>query len=245
MTTLSIAPAHSRSGPSTTPTTTLSAVPAQLRTGPSVTLMTTLPTVPAHSRTGPSTTPMTTLSIAPAHPAAAGGPPTAPPLAAVSIRPADGRDADAIGRLVAANVGPGLLLPRSPADIQRHAPRFLVAARGGAVIGCGELAPLSKTMSEVRSLVVAADERGAGVGARLLASLVAAGRRRGTSRVCAFTHMPRAFVAQGFSIVPHTWLPEKIMTDCQGCEWFRRCAQYAVVLELGGARGRGPRRRRR
>ncbi len=45
----------------------------------------------------------------------------------------------------------------------------------------------------------------------------------------------------GFSIVPHTWVPEKIATDCYRCEWFRRCGQYAVVLSLGPtspARGR-------
>ena len=185
---------------------------------------------------------MITTSTVRVHPPAAGGRQPAPRPAVVSIRLADRSDAAAIGRLVAANVGPGLLLPRSSADILRHVSRFLVATRGGAVIGCGELAPLSRTMSEVRSLVVAAGERSAGIGTRLLTSLVAGGRRRGASRVCAFTHIPRAFVAQGFSIVPHTWLPEKIMTDCQGCEWFRRCAQYAVVLELDGARGRGPRR---
>ena len=164
------------------------------------------------------------------------------PRAAVSIRPAGQPDAAAIGRLVAANVGPGLLLSRSPTDIQRHVSRFVVAVRDGVVIGCGELAPLSKTMSEVRSLVVATGERGGGIGTRLLTALVVGGRRQGASRVCAFTHVPRAFVAQGFSIVPHTWLPEKIMTDCQACEWFRRCAQVAVVLELDGPRGRGPRR---
>lgn len=187
---------------------------------------------------------MATMSPVRADPAPADGrPPT--PTAAVSIRAADGADAAAIDRLVAANVGPGLLLPRSSAEIRRHVSRFLVAARDGAVVGCGELAPLSRTLSEVRSLVVTAGERGTGIGSRLLAALVADGRRRGASRVCAFTHVPRAFVAQGFSIVPHTWLPEKIMTDCQGCEWFRRCAQCAVVLELDGARGRGPHRGRR
>ena len=33
----------------------------------------------------------------------------------------------------------------------------------------------------------------------------------------------------GFSIVPHVWLPEKIVTDCHTCPLFRRCGQYAVV----------------
>lgn len=184
---------------------------------------------------------MITTSTVSVHPGTE-APSAAPAPAAVSIRPAERRDVDAIDRLVSANVGPGMLLPRSSADILRHVSRFLVATRGGEVIGCGELAPLSKTMSEVRSLVVVAAERGGGIGSRLLAAVVAGGRRQGAARVCAFTHMPRAFIAQGFSIVPHTWLPEKIMTDCQACEWFRRCAQHAVVIELGGSRGRGPRR---
>ncbi len=185
--------------------------------------------------------PMITTSTVSAEPAADA--PRQPVSGAeVSIRPAERGDVPAIDRLVAANVGPGLLLPRSSANILRHVSRFLVATRGDEVIGCAELAPLSKTMSEVRSLVVVTAERGGGIGSRLLAALVAGGRRQATSRVCAFTHAPRAFVAQGFSIVPHTWLPEKIMTDCQACEWFRRCAQVAVVLELGGSAGRGPRR---
>ena len=181
---------------------------------------------------------MTTVSSSPPRTFGVIPPPRGPRC---RFAPPSGADAPAIDRLVAANVGPGTLLPRSSADILRHVSRFLVATRGGEVIGCGELAP-SKTMSEVRSLVVVAAERGGGIGSRLLAAVVAGGRRQGASRVCAFTHIPRAFVAQGFSIVPHTWLPEKIMTDCQACEWFRRCAQYAVVIELGDSRGRGPRR---
>ena len=186
--------------------------------------------------------PMITTSPVPVRPATDHSHRPASPLAAVSIRPAGQPDAAAIGRLVAANVGPGQLLPRSPADILGHVSRFMVATRDGVVIGCGELAPLSRTMSEVRSLVVTTGERGGGIGTRLLTALVGGGRRQGASRVCAFTHIPRAFIAQGFSIVPHTWLPEKIMTDCQGCEWFRRCAQYAVVIELDDRHGRGPRR---
>ena len=146
------------------------------------------------------------------------------------IRPAGHSDAAAISRLVTANVGLGHLLPRTPEEIARHV----------TVLGCGELAPLSDQLSEVRSLVVAADARGDGIGTAVLAALVAGARRQGVPRLCAFTHVPHPFVAIGFSIVPHTWLPEKIMTDCQQCEWFRRCQQYAVVIELGWGQS-GPR----
>ena len=162
------------------------------------------------------------------------------PRPAVAIRQADRHDATAISRLVSDNVGRGLLLPRTPEEIARHVPRFLVASRAQTVVACGELAPLSATLSEVRSLVVAAASRGGGIGTAVLTALVAGARQAGVPRLCAFTHVPHPFVAQGFSIVPHTWLPEKIMTDCQGCQWFRRCDQYAVVFELDWGQS-GPR----
>jgi len=40
--------------------------------------------------------------------------------------------------------------------------------------------------------------------------------------------------------VPHHWLREKIVADCQACALFRTCGQYAVVLSLTD-RGRGGR----
>ena len=150
----------------------------------------------------------------------------------VVIRPAEDQDGTVISKLVSANVGLGHLLPRSPQEISQHVSRFLVASRDGTVLGCGELAPLTSTLAEVRSLVVATSARGEGIGTALLSALVESARQQGVPRLCAFTHVPHPFVALGFSILPHTWLPEKIMTDCQECEWFRRCAQYAVVLEL-------------
>ncbi len=39
-------------------------------------------------------------------------------------------------------------------DIVEHATRFVVAEPDQVVIGCAELAPLSGTVAEVRSLVV-------------------------------------------------------------------------------------------
>jgi N-acetylglutamate synthase-like GNAT family acetyltransferase len=162
------------------------------------------------------------------------------PTTTAEIRAAGSADVAAISRLVTANVGLGHLLPRTPEEIGRHVSRFLVASLNGTVLGCGELAPLSGRLSEVRSLVVTAGSRGAGIGTAVLAELVAGARRKGVPRLCAFTHVPHPFVAIGFSIMPHTWLPEKIMTDCQECKWFRRCQQYAVVIELDWGQS-GPR----
>ena len=72
----------------------------------------------------------------------------------VTLQTGDEADAAAMHRLIAANLEAGHLLPRTIDEIVAHAPRFIVAERDGAVIGCAELAPLSETVAEVRSLVV-------------------------------------------------------------------------------------------
>ena len=148
------------------------------------------------------------------------------------IRPAVAGDAERVYQLITENLVSGHLLARPLGEVELHVPRFLVAADGAGVAGCGELARLSATVAEVRSLVVAENRRGSGVGRRLLDALVSAAASQRFPRVCAFTHQPRPFVRAGFSIVPHPWVPAKIAADCQTCDLFRRCRQYAVVLDL-------------
>ena len=100
------------------------------------------------------------------------------------------------------------------------------------IVGCVELAPLSSEVAEVRSLVVDRSSRAIGVGRQLIDELRRSAVRAGFDRLCAFTHDAGFFVRKGFSIVPHVWVPEKIMTDCVGCPLFRKCEQYAVILPL-------------
>jgi N-acetylglutamate synthase-like GNAT family acetyltransferase len=149
-----------------------------------------------------------------------------------TFRPAASSDAAAIHRLISDNLEVGHLLPRTMDDIVAHAPRFIVAEWEGGVIACAELAPLSKTVAEVRSLVVDQHARGNHIGPRLVSELAAGAVARGFATLCAFTHQPSHFVKMGFTIVPHMWVPEKIAHDCASCPLFRRCGQYAVTLPL-------------
>ncbi len=150
----------------------------------------------------------------------------------VILRPATADDATGIYELISENLAAGHLLARPLVEVELHIPRFFVATESARVIGCGELARLSTTLAEVRSLVVTAERRGEGTGARILAALVAEAVTHRVPRVCAFTHRPRPFVQAGFSIVPHPWVPDKIATDCQTCDLFRCCDRYAVVLDM-------------
>jgi amino-acid N-acetyltransferase len=155
----------------------------------------------------------------------------------IQLRTGIASDATAIHALIAANLNAGHLLPRSFEDIEEHAGRFVVAVTGDRVIGCGELAPLSGEVAEVRSLVVDEASRGHRAGVALVTALADRARELGYVTLCAFTHQPSHFVRLGFSIVPHVWVPEKIAHDCVSCAQFRHCGQYAVSLQLRAGAG--------
>jgi amino-acid N-acetyltransferase len=146
------------------------------------------------------------------------------------VRPGQAADADEIHALISRYRAAGQLLPRSRDEIAANVERFIVATAGNRVVGCADLAPLSSTVAEVRSLVVTEDARSLGCGRRMLGELVARAAAAGVTTVAAFTHAPAFFLARGFSIVPHQWLPWKIERDCGACAQFRTCGQYAVVL---------------
>ena len=154
----------------------------------------------------------------------------------IAIRPAIEADAPALHALIAGHLEEGRLLPRALDELAVHAPRFVVAVdnspSGERIVGCAELAPLSPAVAEVRSLVVSRDARRHGLGVRMVEDLAVRARRSGYARLSAFAHDPAFFVRRGFSIVPHTWVPEKIAHDCIACPLFRNCGQYAVVLEV-------------
>jgi amino-acid N-acetyltransferase len=151
------------------------------------------------------------------------------------LRTADTAEAKKLYALIQANLEEGHLLPRTLSELSVHASRFVVAIRGRRIIGCAELAALSANVAEVRSLAVDASARGSRVGVMIVDELRRRARREGFERLCAFTHAPGYFTHIGFSIVPHTWLLEKIFTDCVKCPQFRQCGQYAMVVPLDSA----------
>lgn len=151
------------------------------------------------------------------------------------IRTARPEDAGAIHALIEGNRERGHLLPRTISEISGRITAgrtFYVAEEAGSIIGCGEVARLSRLVAEVRSLVVDEPWRGNGVAGKLVSALHQRARIEGHDRLCAFSHDPVPFLRLGFSIVPHAWLPEKISADCAGCALFRTCGQYALLLRV-------------
>jgi amino-acid N-acetyltransferase len=165
----------------------------------------------------------------------------------IVLRAAVADDAPALLELIAAHLEEGRLLPRSLDELKVHAPRFVVAVEQRSaddrIVGCAELAPLSQAVAEIRSLVVSSSARQLGIGNRMVEALASRARNEEFARLCAFAHDPAFFVRRGFSIVPHTWVPEKIAHDCITCPLFRNCGQFAIVLELDRMNAAGSVRR--
>lgn len=155
---------------------------------------------------------------------------------APQLRTAVGGDARRIHDLILRNQQAGHLLPRQLAELTAHIDRFVVGVDGrGSIVACGELAPLSQSLAEIRSLVVSDKRRSQGLGRRIVDELRLRARTAGFDDLCVFAHQPAYFAHMGFSIVPHTWFPEKISADCRTCPLFRRCDQFAMVADLDGA----------
>ena len=141
-------------------------------------------------------------------------------------------DAPAIYALIAHFAGLGLLLPRAEEEIHRNISHFLVLKVKGRVMSCVALESYGVDLAEIRSLAVAPEIHGRGMGARLLEFALAEARRREIARVIAVTHAPDFFLRRGFAAVSRQSLTEKIERDCRACPKRRSCKLVAVVATV-------------
>lgn len=159
------------------------------------------------------------------------------------IRKAVLTDAQDILDLVNALAQDQVMLPRSPASVVENIRDFQVAQVDGAFAGCAALAVIWSDICEVRSIAVAPEHQGLGLGRSMLERLLDEALALGLQRVMAFTYIPDFFLRQGFHLVEHADLPHKVFNDCLNCPKFHCCDEVAVLRELrpsGPAPARGP-----
>lgn len=150
----------------------------------------------------------------------------------VRIRPAREEDIPQIVALVNGYAAQNLMLPRSPEEVRRTLKTWVVAEAEGRVVGCAALARLSPDLAEIRSLAVAPEFNGRGIGGRLVQTLVAAAREEGIKQVAALTLRPSFFERLGFEVVDRWALSPKIWSECVYCPKFHRCDEVAVAMTL-------------
>jgi amino-acid N-acetyltransferase len=151
----------------------------------------------------------------------------------VEIRAARLADVPATAALVERFAGRGEILPRSNEDIYQTVREWVVAEQAGEIVGCGSLVILWADLAEIRSLVVAPEVQGIGIGRQLVTALLAQAAELEIPQVFALTRKTSFFLTLGFEVVPRETLPRKIWKDCARCIKFVGCDEVAVVKSVG------------
>lgn len=141
-------------------------------------------------------------------------------------------DVDPIYGLIHEASSTTTVLPRSRDSIGEHVRDFIVAEREEKIIGCAALGVFTRHLAEIKSLVVAPELRGRGVGAGLVRALMDEARRLGVRRIFALTDSVPFFQRMGFTTVDRATLPHKVWNECIRCPKFLNCTEEAVDLIL-------------
>jgi amino-acid N-acetyltransferase len=149
-----------------------------------------------------------------------------------SIRTAVISDGPAVQKLVNEFASRGLMLGLSLSDYYEHVRDFLVAEKGGGIVGTCALHVIWEDLAEIRSLAVDPACRELGIGRDLVERCVAEAAALRLRRVFALTYQPDFFGHLGFDRVDKSELPHKVWGHCTKCTKFPNCDEEAVIRVL-------------
>ncbi|MHB1293535.1 MAG: N-acetyltransferase [Anaerolineae bacterium] len=149
-----------------------------------------------------------------------------------TLRKATVRDVPAMARIINSYATQGQMLPKSQHQLYQFVRDFVVAVQGDQVVGCGALHVVWEDLAELRSMAVAQDWRGRGVGRAMARYLMDEARELGVPQLFALTYHPDFFGHLGFGQVPRDALPQKIWGDCLNCPKYPNCDETALMINL-------------
>jgi len=149
-----------------------------------------------------------------------------------TVRKARAADGPAIQTLLAHFASRGELLHRTLNEVYQHLRDFVVGEVDGRVVGVCALWLYWEDLAEVRSLAVAEEQGGKGIGRQLVQACLDEARQLALKRVFALTYKPGFFEKLGFHTIEKSELPHKIWGDCMKCAKFPECDEIAMSIEL-------------
>lgn len=151
------------------------------------------------------------------------------------IRKALIRDVKPIHGLLGYYADQGLLLPRSLSELYDHLrDHFVIEEKGSqnSIIGVSALGICWEDLAEIRSLAIAQDEQGKGLGSQMVETCLQEARSLGLKKVFTLSYVPGFFSKLGFKEVEKSVLPHKIWGDCLKCPKFPDCDETAMMIDL-------------
>lgn len=153
------------------------------------------------------------------------------------IRDARMEDVKAMYGLLQHFANKGLLLGRSLSSLYDQLRDFKVylgepTADGAAPIqGLCALHVCWENLAEIRSLAVAEELQGKGIGRDLVKACLTEADHFGITRVFTLTYQPKFFGKMGFRPIDKNELPHKVWSDCIQCPKFPDCNEEALIWE--------------
>ena len=149
------------------------------------------------------------------------------------VRKAELKDVQRICELLKIYSEQHIVLARDEADVTFYLKNFTVCEIDGTVQGCSALRDFGNNLYEVRSLVVAPDMKGRGIGRKMIEYQLSVFADTDTAiRIFALTYQVEFFRKMGFNIVEKELFPEKIWSDCVKCAKREKCDEIAVLYEI-------------
>ncbi len=150
------------------------------------------------------------------------------------IRKAKISDIKQIQNLINAFAKKDLMLPRSLNELYENIRDFWVAEENKKVIACCALHISWDDLAEIKSLAVAKNRRGRGIGKELVLICLNEAIALGAKRVFALSYKPEFFQKLGFRKIKNSELPHKIWAECINCCKFPNCQEVALLKNLSG-----------
>lgn len=150
----------------------------------------------------------------------------------MKIRKARITDIKQIQKLINESAKKEELLPRSLNDLYENIRDISVYEKKGRIEGACALHVLWDNLAEIRSLVVAKESQGKGIGNKLLGVCLKEAKSLGIKQVFALTYQAKFFKKNKFKAVDKAKLPQKIWGDCLRCPKFPECDEEAVIIHL-------------
>ena len=150
----------------------------------------------------------------------------------MGLRKAVLRDSVGIYSLINLYAKEGLLLPRSLNSIYENIRDFWVYEEDGRLVGCCALHIVWEDLAEIKSLAVAQNMKGKGIGTRLVQACLMEAKELGVKRVFVLTYSVDFFERLGFYTVQKESLPHKVWGECINCVKFPSCDEVAMQMEV-------------
>ena len=126
------------------------------------------------------------------------------------------------------------MLARPLSEMYENVRDYFVVRQGDRVIACAALHVSWADLAEIKSLAVAEDSQGQGIGRLLVEACIGEARELGMPTIFCLTYKPAFFEQFGLSQTDRMELPRKVWTECYRCPKFPNCDEVALIHQLEG-----------